>query len=130
MKEARITLDLWHEFSELELRHEGNDLVQALDCQERLLTGEKAHREEFKKEMEEVAGRIRTHSGRIRQRGMLRATECRVLFHKPAVGTKTVVREDTGEVVEEKAMTPSECQENLFRETTEKAAEEAEAAGA
>lgn len=119
MRETRTTLDLWWEFTEDQLRSQGNELAASLERRDEIEIAERGRREQFKTEMEEIGGYIRRVTTRIRRRGEMRATPCRVIFHKPTVGTKTIVREDTGEVVKEDTMSPSECQEHLFERQPE-----------
>lgn len=126
MRESKVVLDLWWDFTLDELRQKGQDLARALELQDEAELAEKGHREAFKDQMEEINGQIRMISQHIRRRGMLRPVPCTVLFHKPHVGAKTVVREDTGELVKEEAMTSYECQEHLFPPEPE---EKAKAAG-
>lgn len=120
-RETKITLDLWHDFTLDELREKGLDLAAATGRKDDIEIIEKAHREEYKKQWEEVEGSIRMISSQIRRRGILRAVNCIVQFHKPHVGAKQVFREDTGELVKEEAMTPAECQEHLFPPEPEQA---------
>lgn len=42
-----------------------------------------------------------------------RQVECKVMYHTPDIGMKTIVRTDSGEVVREEAMSTSERQEIL-----------------
>jgi hypothetical protein len=120
-REAKVTLDLWHEFSADQLQFQASELAASLDRRDELEMAEKVRREQFKTEMEEISGHIRRVTIGIRLRGEMRATPCTVIFHKPNVGAKTTIREDTGEVVKEEAMTPAECQEHLFPPELEQA---------
>lgn len=49
----------------------------------------------------------------LNERAEWREMECPVTFNDPHVGRKTIRRPDTGEVVAEEAMTPSEMQRPL-----------------
>ena len=121
MRESKVVLDLWWEFTADELQFQGNELAASLERRDELEIAEKGRREQFKSDMEEVSGHIRRVTTGIRRRGEMRATPCTVLFHKPQVGKKQIVREDTGELVKEEPMSPGECQEHLFQEKPEDA---------
>lgn len=129
MRESKIVLDLWWEFTTEELQQKGQDLARALELQGEMEIAEKGRREQYKTEMEEMGGQVRSISQHIRRRGMLRPVPCTVLFHRPRVGAKTVVREDTGELVKEEAMSPAECQEHLFPIAPDSEKEQAKSAG-
>ncbi len=118
-------MDLWWEFSHDELRQKGQDLAHALEKRDELEIAEKGRRETFKDEMEELSGEVRMISSHIRKRGMLKPVACIVRFHKPLVGTKQTIREDTGELVKEEPMTAAECQEHLFEQQPEEPRAEA-----
>jgi hypothetical protein len=119
VRESRTVLDLWWDFSPDELRQKGQDLAHALEKRDEMEIVEKGRREAFKGEWEEISGQVRMISSHIRRRGMLKPVACLIRFHHPLVGTKQIVREDTGEVVKEEPMSASECQEHLFERQPE-----------
>lgn len=114
MKEKKITLDLWHQFTPEELEAKGQELAHANLRYDEVEGLKKAASDSFKEQLEALVSQIWLLSGQVRNRGLNRPVECVAQFHTPAVGRKRIVRLDTGELVREEAMTPSECQENLF----------------
>jgi hypothetical protein len=72
---------------------------------------------DFKEQLQNLRGEIRRLARLVRTKKEKRTIACGVAMHTPTVGTKTIVRIDTGEIVREEAMSETEMQERLFEET-------------
>jgi hypothetical protein len=72
---------------------------------------------EFKDLLAGLEERRRELSLAIRTGFEERLVPCVVRFHHPVEATKTIIRLDTGELVEECPMTVEECQTRMFAET-------------
>lgn len=74
---------------------------------------------QFSESLKALRGQMRSLSKKIRAKGEVRSVECVVRFHNPAIGEKTTIRTDTGEIVCIEPMSSDERQENLFGELKE-----------
>jgi hypothetical protein len=72
---------------------------------------------EFKDLLAGLEERRRELSLAIRTGFEERLVPCVVRFHHPVEATKTIIRLDTGELVEECAMSAEECQTRMFAES-------------
>ncbi|GAC1640120.1 MAG: hypothetical protein NVS9B14_21520 [Candidatus Acidiferrum sp.] len=114
MREKKITRRLWYQFTEAEERAVGQELSGAID---RARDARERKRDVVKAMNEEIAGieeEITAMAVKLKAHGENRETECKVVFHRPVVGTKQIFREDNGDLVAKEPMTPEECQEHLF----------------
>ena len=71
---------------------------------------------DFKEQLQNLRGEIRRLARLVRTKKEKRTVSCGIAFHTPAVGAKTIVRIDTGEIVREEPMTEVEMQERLFED--------------
>jgi hypothetical protein len=111
-----ITEELFCEFSQDEMDAKGQELSSTMLEYDNVESQKKDATKEFTDSLKELRGRMRSISKNIRRKGEARAVSCHVLFHVPAVGTKRIVRIDTGELVRDEPMSNDEMQENLFGE--------------
>lgn len=116
MTEKKITLSLWHELTNAELRQRSDDLAEHTLLYGQIEREKKAATAAFTERLESENLTCLILSREIRERGLLEQTECMVQFHTPVVGTKRIVRLDTGDIVKDEAMDGNECQEHLFEE--------------
>jgi hypothetical protein len=114
MKEKNVTLDLWHKFTPEELDSTAQFLASETIRHSEVEIEKKTITDAFKERLAAIEATVWMLSRQVRERGMTRAVECLVHFHTPAVGKKQIIRLDTGEICKEEAMTPMECQVNLF----------------
>jgi hypothetical protein len=109
-----IYLELMCELTEDELHIRAQQLAAAIGEQDRV-KGEKADAmKDYTDQLKEIEERLRIISRAIRSRQEFRMVKCQMLFHSPSPGFKRTVREDTGELVSEEAMTAEERQRHLF----------------
>jgi hypothetical protein len=130
VQEKEMKKFLRYEFSEAELQEfskalarEVQDMASLEHAKKEAVTGYAAQIEARKCEVAKLARNI---SNRHEYRNI----DCVVEFHKPNTGWKTVARKDTGEVVEEIAMTTAEMQEQLPFDPKQQAETDAKANGA
>lgn len=110
----QIEMQLACELSQEEVQFRAQELGVAV-TQHDVIADEKAKAMKlFKERLETVSHRMRRLSKIVQAKLEYRMVACAVEFHVPEVGTKRIVRTDTGEVVKEEAMTPEERQNNLF----------------
>lgn len=114
MKEKKITLDLWHQFTPEELETKGQELAAANIKYGEVEMANKIETKKLADNLAAIDANCYTLSRQVRERGLNVPVDCLVTFHKPKVGRKTIIRLDTGEQVREEVMTPTECQEHLF----------------
>lgn len=115
-KPTKVTEFLRYNFSEDELRQKSKDLALSVTRQARTQEEQKAAQAQFKQRIETEQAEIGRLSNNINMGWEMRNIDCIVEYHKPAQGTKRIVRLDTGEVVRESAMSAHELQEELFTE--------------
>ena len=115
MQEKRpIDLELTCELSDEEVQHRAQQLGAAVAEQDEINSRKKDAMQAFADEQKEIAQRMRVLSRAIRSRKEKRLVGCVIEFHTPTQATKRTTRLDTGEIVEERAMTADECQDHLF----------------
>lgn len=110
---------------EQQLRHTFND-KETLELARKLAEGNRdlAQAEDEKKSVtsqlkakaDAIQARVTEVSGKINCGFEYRPTKVTVKYHLPAPGLKRLIREDTGEIVEELPMTSAECQGDLALE--------------
>jgi hypothetical protein len=112
-REEKVTEYLKYTFTDEELlalsktmAKKNQDLGEVEDDKKRITADFSAKIQSFESEISALARKV--YSGYEH-----RNVECKVLFHTPDIGMKTVVRTDSGEVVREEAMSTSERQEIL-----------------
>lgn len=114
-KQPTVTEFLRYEFSEEEIRERSKKLALSVQSQTQAQEEQKAAVSQFKERIESCVSQIGRLSREINSGWEMRTIECAVQFHSPNVGMKTIVRLDTGEIVNVTSMHPSELQENLFQ---------------
>ncbi|HXF12259.1 MAG TPA: hypothetical protein VN517_03840 [Terriglobales bacterium] len=107
---------LRYDFTEEETKEKAKKLALAVQTQTQAQEEQKAAASQFKERIESCTSQIGKLSREINMGWEMRTITCFFLFHTPVQGTKRIMREDTGEIVREIAMTPSEMQEKLFAE--------------
>lgn len=105
---------LRYEFTEEELRQKSKDLARSVQLQTAAQEEQKAAVAQFKERIEAQVANIGRLSRDINGGWEMRNIDCLVQFHTPTIGSKRIIRQDTGEVVRECAMEKHELQENLF----------------
>jgi hypothetical protein len=100
-------------FTEEEISEKSKRLAQ--NCKERSEYEEakKATVSDFKSKIDGLSAHISLLSNHINNGYEYRDVECEVRMNVPAVGSKTIIRKDTGEIVTIEAMRPEEMQEDL-----------------
>lgn len=114
MTEKLTTLVLWKNFSPGEIQDMGQQLSEAVLERDDVKAAKKAAADVYNTQLDGIDGRINSLSKEIRAKGREASTPCVVRFHTPRTAFKQIVRTDTGELVREEQMSPSECQENMF----------------
>jgi hypothetical protein len=110
----QIEMQLACELSQEEIQFRAQELGVAVAEYDVIDDEKKSAMKLFKERLEVVAHRMRRLSKIVQEKREYRMVACVVEFHVPAVGSKRIVRTDTGEIVREEAMTPEERQNNLF----------------
>lgn len=111
---------LRYEFSDEELSERSKSLAMNIQRQTQAEEEQKAAASQFKERIESYKASIGKLSRDINNGWEMRNIVCFVDHHKPVVGTKRIVRSDTGALVAEIAMTPGELQQHLFPEDSAK----------
>ena len=114
MKE--LVMDLSCELDEAEVNQRAQELSSTVVRRDEVSLEKGNVTKGYNERIAELEGNIRKLSKVIRARAEFRPVNCAVMFHSPVVGTKRIVRKDTGEIVRDEAMTSFECQNNLFEE--------------
>lgn len=112
--EKPTTERLWTSFTPQQLQEKGQELANACIELGDVAYAKKKSSDEFKLEMDGIEGKIGRLSDDIRAKGEETDIACIVRFHLPRTAFKQTVRLDTGELVREEQMSPTECQEHLF----------------
>lgn len=115
----KISEQLFCVFTQEEIETKGQELSTSMIAYDEVESAKKEATKEYTDQLKALRGTMRGLSRAIRKKGETRPVECIVHFHIPDIGRKRIVRIDTGELVREEAMTPEECQENLFGEINE-----------
>jgi hypothetical protein len=112
-KPEKITKTLHCRLTDTELLVLGDEMACAMGAVATLEADKKQSADDFKAKIEKKYGEIGILASQVRTKEIDRAVECTVTvdFEHRAVRT---VRDDTGEVIEERAMTTTECQAALF----------------
>lgn len=113
MKIIKMSQRLRCEYTDLELDEKRDELSEAV-IKAGEVEGTKADAaKHFKDQLDILYARSAELSQQIKARGEHRLVDCAVEMNKPNVGEKTVIRLDTGEMVEIKVMTDDERQEEI-----------------
>lgn len=112
-KPEKITKILHCRLTDTELLVLGDEMACAMGACGQLESAKKQSADDFKAQIEKKYAEISDLAGKVRTKEIDRAVECTVTvdFEHKAV---RIVRDDTGEVIEERAMTATECQAALF----------------
>jgi len=113
MQEKEVKKFLRYEFSETELQEFSKALAREVQDMASLEHEKKEAMAGFTAQIEARKSDIGKLARNISNRHEYRNIDCTVNFHKPNTGSKQVARKDTGEIVEECAMTTQEMQEQL-----------------
>ncbi len=113
MKTAKTKKDLKYQFSSDELRELGSQLADATIELRQIEEDKKRVTSDFTAKITTKDLDISQLSTRLQSGYEFRFMECTVRFHEPKEGQATVARDDTGETVEVRDMTPAEMQEQL-----------------
>lgn len=111
-----LDLELWCDLTPDEIQERAQQLGASLAEYDAVESDKKDAMKEYGEQLKEIAGRMRRLSRIIRSKQEQRIVKCAIFFHVPVVGTKRIVRMDTGEIVREEAMTQAESQQHLFVE--------------
>lgn len=109
----KITKTLHCRLTDTELLVLGDEMACAMGAVTTLEANKKQSADDFKAQIEKKYAEIGDLAGKVRTKEIDRAVECTVTvdFEHRCVRT---VRDDTGEIIEERAMTATECQAALF----------------
>jgi hypothetical protein len=109
----KITKTLHCRLTDTELLVLGDEMACAMGAVATLEANKKQSADDFKAQIEKKYGEIGILAGQVRTKEIDRAVECTVTvdFEHRCVRT---VRDDTGEMIEERPMTATECQAALF----------------
>ena len=109
----KITKTLHCRLTDTELLVLGDEMACAMGAVATLEANKKQSAADFKAQIEKKYGEIGILAGQVRTKEIDRAVECTVTvdFEHRCVRT---VRDDTGEIIEERVMTATECQAALF----------------
>jgi hypothetical protein len=113
MQEKEVKKFLRYEFSQTELTEFSKSLAREVQDIASLELAKKEAMTGFAAQIEARKSEINKLARNISNRHEYRNIDCAVEFHKPNTGWKQIVRKDTGEIVEECAMTTTEMQEQL-----------------
>ena len=113
MQEKEVKKFLRYEFSEAELKEFSKALAREVQDLASLELAKKEAVTGFSAQVEARKSEIAKFARNISNRHEYRNIDCLVEFHKPNTGWKQIIRKDTGEIVEECAMTTQEMQEQL-----------------
>lgn len=111
-----ILQDLMCELDHAEVNDRAQQLVSSIVRHDELEIEKKNVTKTFTDRIGELGSSIRRLSTVIRQRAESRPVACAVMFHTPCMGTKRIVRKDTGDIVRDEAMSAFEHQNNLFED--------------
>ena len=109
-------VDLMVDLSAEEVAMYGRQLAGVAEAYDEVEERKADVAKDFKEQLQNLRGEIRRLARLVRTKKEKRTVTCGVAMHTPTVGTKTIVRVDTGEIVREEAMSEAEMQERLFEE--------------
>lgn len=109
----KITKTLHCRLTDTELLVLGDEMACAMGAVGKLEGDKKQSADDFKAQIEKKYAEISDLAGKVRTKEIDRQVECTVTVDFEARCVRTV-RDDTGEVIEERAMTATECQAALF----------------
>lgn len=104
---------LRHDYTDQEMKDLSKHLNAALKEKKSLESTKKSVMSDYKARIDYKTAELDSISLQCSQGWEDRDTECTVYFNTPKTGMKRVVRDDSGEIVEELAMTKQEMQEVL-----------------
>lgn len=97
-------------FSQSEKMELSEQLANELTNKRRCEGRHRARQAEYKREMKQIEEKIDELSDWVASGYQLREVECSVYFHSPRQGQKTIIRDDTGEIVNVALMSSEELQ--------------------
>jgi hypothetical protein len=104
---------LKYQFTELELKEKATQLARECREMEEVENEKKQINSDLKSKLDGHQAKISNLSNNINNGYEYRYIDCEVVLNKPIDGEKQIIRKDTGELVKQEAMTPSELQEEL-----------------
>jgi hypothetical protein len=107
-------------FTEKEIQEKAKALAYNCNLRDQAEEEKKSVTSDFKAKIDSYTATISSLSNNINNGWEYRSIDCEVQMDTPKEGVKRIVRKDTGEVVEELAMTPEEMQFELDLKTKEK----------
>jgi hypothetical protein len=110
----QIEIQLACELSQEEIQFRAQELGVSVADYDVVDDEKKSVMKNFKERLEVISHRMRRLSRIVQEKREFRMVPCAVEFHVPAVGSKRIVRTDTGEIVREEPMNAEERQNNLF----------------
>lgn len=113
MSRDRVEKCLRYEFTQPEILELGKQLAEANSRLARIESDKKRVVADFGSQISNQQSAIQSMSQNISSGYEMRQIQCRVFFHTPSEGRKTIARLDTGEIVEVVEMTDDEMQEAL-----------------
>lgn len=113
MKEIKVEKYLKYTFTPAEMEEMSKALARTVQDAVALEGRKTMAVAAFKADIEEKTGKVKSLARMVNDGHEYRNIECEVKLHTPQKGYKTITRKDTGEVVEEVAMTDQEKQEQL-----------------
>lgn len=125
---VRETIQAQHKFSDPEKLKLNERLIQSMDAQDQIDREFDSVKQEFKSRIEKAQLETDVLRGKLRDGFEMRATRAIVSFNTPEHGRKTFVREDTGEIIRDEAMSHADFNRPLFRNGDGKDATEPEPA--
>lgn len=106
--------DLFCEFTWIERQERAGELSQAVIEHVEVEVAKANAAKDFKERMDYIQTDIKHLARAIRANGEFRPVDCEWLMHRPNDGFKTLVRADTGEIVQTEPMGQHELQDELF----------------
>jgi uncharacterized FlaG/YvyC family protein len=108
--EVRMTHQVKYRFTRDEVRELGERLARRASDVYTLREAQKETNAKLKADIQSAEGDVAEIARKINEGYEMRDMECRVEYHIPRQGVKSIIRADTGEVVREEVMTPQEMQ--------------------
>ena len=111
--DRKIELQLRHQFTQKETLEIAKKMAEANRDLALALEEKKAITTQLKAKCEGIASRVAEAAGKINSGFEYRLTSVTVKYHTPKTGAKRLIRDDTGEILEEEAMSQAELQDEL-----------------
>lgn len=113
IRPEQITRELRYQFTSIERLEIAERLANFLKQRDEAIRAFVLVKQDHKENLEELSAHIRTHARFLSDGWEYRDFRCGVLYNSPEVGSKTIVRMDTGEQVAIEPMSDGERQEPL-----------------